>query len=108
MNSERLLRSKGDALELFRLTFENTVGRLVQADVNVFNIDLSEFISSAWHEKERLNWSFEHKDVTEEELGHFEEVMLDYLDSLKQWRAQATQLTDDGTAMTTFFAQVFR
>lgn len=98
MNTERLLRTDGDAVGLFRGVFKAAVGRLTDREQAVMNIRPEQLLQQAHEEREKRRWYFENDDVTPDELGHFDEVMLDYLRSLQLYLAD-TSTPDPAVAL---------
>ncbi|WP_407571766.1 hypothetical protein [Deinococcus altitudinis] len=91
MNTERLLRTSGDAVGLFRGVFKAAVGRLVDQGQKVMDIRPEGLVQQAHEEQEKRRWYFENDDVTPDELQHFDEVMTDYLRSLHLYLADVAR-----------------
>ncbi|AZI41410.1 hypothetical protein EHF33_00455 [Deinococcus psychrotolerans] len=106
MNSERLLKDHNGTIGMFRSVFTETVGRNYNDD-RILSVESAEFLIKAHEEKGKNSWYFEHYEITQEEQNYFDEIMLDYLGSLRSWIRESAEPSDVDAGITTFFAQVF-
>lgn len=82
MHSERQLDKHGNAIGLFRSAFQSAVGQLQQQHQNLQDISQGEMLAAATVQKEKRVWFFENNGVTQHDLDLFDDVMLNYWESL--------------------------
>lgn len=108
MNAESTFKDNRKAVGMFRLIFQLTVSNIDDHGQNILRIDTETFLAEAKKARVVHEDSIALMKITQEELGYFGEIMLDYLRSLRMWIKQSTRPRNISTETTTFFAQMFR